>query len=99
MKNQMSEKRTIEGSSRTLLLFFCLFCYLAGADRDGWTPETAIDFVTFAKSNAKALLTAGVYQKFPCALPGAKKSKGALIHHAAGHSVFVLIREAAGGAK
>lgn len=71
MKNQMSEKRTIEGSSRTLLLFFfCLFCYLAGADRAGWTPETAIDFVTFGKSNAKALLTAGVYQKFPCADPG-----------------------------
>lgn len=60
---------------KSCFLFF-LSIFLSG--RDGWTPETAIDFVTFAKSNAKALLTAGVYQKFPCALPGAEKSKGAL---------------------
>ena len=63
---------------KSCFLSFCLFYYLAGTDRDGWTPETAMDFVTFGKSNAKALLTAGVYQKFPCALPGAEKSKGAL---------------------
>lgn len=75
MKNQMSEKRTAKGSSRTLLLFF-LSILLSG--RSGSGPPAADDFVTFAKSNAKALLTAGVYQKFPCALPGAEKSKGAL---------------------
>ena len=54
MKNQMSEKRTIEGSSRTLLLFF-LPILLSGRSGSGRMD--------------------------------------------AGHSVFVPIREAAGGAK
>ena len=75
----MSEKRTIEGSSRTLLLFF-LPILLSG--RSGSEPSAAESFVTFPKvteSNAKALLTAGVYQKFPCALPGAEKKQGRII--------------------
>ena len=63
----MSEKRTIEGSSRTLLLFF-LSILLSG--RSGSEPPAAKDFVTFGKSNAKALPTAGAYQKYPCADPG-----------------------------
>lgn len=71
----MSEKRTIEGSSRTLLLFF-LSILLSG--RSGSEPLAAEDFVTFVKSNAKALPTAGVYQKYPCALPGAGKARAHL---------------------
>lgn len=71
----MSEKRTAKGSSRTLLLFF-LSILLSG--RSGSEPPSAGSFVTFAKSNAKALPTAGVYQKYPCALPGAGKVRAHL---------------------
>lgn len=84
----MSEKRTMEGSSRTLLLFF-LSILLSG--RSGSEPPAAKDFVTFAKSNAKALPTAGAYQKYPCALPGAGKARRTYTP-AIGIVFFVLIR-------
>ena len=57
---------------KSCFLFF-LSIFLSG--RSGCTPETAISVVTCVKSNAKALLTAGAYQKFPCALPGAEKAR------------------------
>lgn len=71
----MSEKRTAKGSSEKLLPF--LFAYFAiWPERIGAICSRKLCY--FPESNAKALLTAGVYQKFPCALPGAEKSKGAL---------------------
>ena len=90
----MSEKRTMEGSSRMLLLFF-LSILLSG--RSGSEPPAAKDFVTFAKSNAKALPTAGAYQKYPCALPGAGKAR--VYTTPQGIVFFAPIREAAGGEK
>ena len=59
--------------------------FLSG--RSGSEPPAAKIFIRNDETNAKALLTAGAYQKFPCALPGLKK-QGRTYTPRRRHSVF-----------